>query len=189
MHTWLLQRLSAPIQSKGEGPLKNAHRVFGGGMLGLSEVAWDVLDQIWDIDYMGAAEFEFGELPKCLTRMIKAKDNLERFEVTLTSSEIRKDNWRPVAGRITKKTVYVIAPKHLKEDVIATIKDLAKDKVRLKEYSMFHTALLKEHFVNDRDKEYIKACGWIDIKNDYMFFTSEKMFKETDAVLFGGEFK
>jgi len=68
--TWLLQRLKkSRYNPDSKSPLAKAHRVFGGGMLGLNEKQWDLLDPIFEIDYMGAAEFEFGTIPKCLKDM------------------------------------------------------------------------------------------------------------------------
>ncbi len=181
----LIQRLRKPIKKTGT-KLDIAHRVFGGGMLGLSEKGWDILDQIWIPDYMGAAEFEWGALPKCLSRLIQNRGNLTFFNFTIPGKSIKKswsiveDNFKPKDAK-----VYVICSEKDVEEVKTVILNLAKDDTRLKEGIRFNDTLQKSSF--SKEDQSRLPYGWIDIENDYMFFADSEMFENTKKVLFGEE--
>jgi len=64
----LWQRLEAPLPNANE-PGTKPHHVFGGAMLGLKPEGWAAIDPLFTVAYMGAAEYEFGELPKTLQRV------------------------------------------------------------------------------------------------------------------------
>ena len=91
--TWLVQRLEAPRPKTGN-PLDKAHRVFGGAMLGLTEQAWDVLDQVCTVDYMGSAEYEWGNLPTSLHALAEDSEKLVGFEFAIKANKIGKPYWR-----------------------------------------------------------------------------------------------
>jgi len=64
---WLIQRLKKPYQSNGQGLEKLGFKdnpfAFGVGLLngGISPEAMDLTREIWRYDYMGSAEFEWGD--------------------------------------------------------------------------------------------------------------------------------
>ena len=191
--SWLLQRLCPP-RKIASGILANAHRAFGGEMLGLTDGAWDILDKIWDIEYMGAAEFEIGILPKCLGRMIeyRAGENLIAFKVEIKGSDVKCDfitGDRRIDKRIVDKvkkqkhSVFVLAKGEQASAVTSNILAVAKGDARLKEWSNFEMALQSD-VRRDEGVAVVGTCGWIDIQNDFMFFTSEEMWTNTAKVLF-----
>jgi hypothetical protein len=65
---YLVQRLQRPYKGKEGGLIKDDPNIFsfGGGFKngGLSKQAMDIFKELFRFDYMGAAEFEFGAVPK-----------------------------------------------------------------------------------------------------------------------------
>ena len=53
---------------------------------GLSSEAMDLIRGIWAFDYMGAAEFEFGAVPKALQKI--AASDLTSFTISVPPSEV-----------------------------------------------------------------------------------------------------
>ena len=92
--SWLIQRLNKPY---GENPfgLKDNPFAFGGGLVngGLSHEAMDILRGIFSFDYMGAAEFEFGAVPKALQTIAANAGNMIAFSFNIPLDDIEKD-WR-----------------------------------------------------------------------------------------------
>ena len=72
---WLIQRLHKPESFKLAGVETDNPFSFGGGLIngGLSKEAMDLLRPIFSFDYMGAAEFEFGEVSKALTALARSE--------------------------------------------------------------------------------------------------------------------
>lgn len=195
--TFLVQRLNKPIKKTG-GPLDNAHRVLGGGMLQLSEKVWNVLDPIFTIDYMGSAEFEFGAIPNTLQGLLRDKEELCAFQFEIKAKDIRPSwdrTWaaqdartaelkaakeagiKPKRAKKVKalkgRTVYVLCRKEHKEQVVDTIKRMAAGKQSLKDSAMFCEAL-------DPTKDYhLKTQGWLELNNGFFFFVDEAMWKAT----------
>jgi hypothetical protein len=93
---WLIQRLQKPWKiAEDANPLFKAMVAgaagpfsFGGGYVngGLSKEANKILGEIFQFDYMGSAEFEFGEVPKALGRIAKDVKDFTAFE------------WKPPKG-------------------------------------------------------------------------------------------
>ena len=71
--SYLIQRLGKP--TGGIGPFS-----FGGGFIngGLSNEGAKAISSICIFDYMGAAEFEFGALPKALDSMALSAEKSEQ---------------------------------------------------------------------------------------------------------------
>jgi len=189
MSFYLMQRLLPPREKTGS-PLDIAHRVFGGGMLGLSESAWDLMDQLCRIDYMGAAEFEFGALPKFMRSWQERAD--EGFD--LWCFKMRPGEYKPNWDRewVTKgkpfpplqeRIVYCIRPKEGKygrEYIEDQFRRVARGSVRCKEDAMTRRAL------DPLESDYRKVSGWIVLTADCMIFVDEKMWRNF-AELFGGD--
>lgn len=160
--TNLIQRLMRPAKTK-EGALSNALEgfSFGGGYRngGLTSEAMDLLRPIFSFDYMGAAEFEFGALPKSLANIageIKAYGN---HEVKL------KDH-----------TIYVFCRNKDIDDIKKLIKDIYKDeyKLHLKEYPRLKDSLNEKEFTSN-------IIGWLELDNNFFFFKDKDAFdKLTD---------
>lgn len=170
----LIQRFLAPPKKTGS-PLDNAHRVFGGAAMQLSKEAWDLLDQIFTVDYMGSAEFEFGELPKCLTRIISANDLYVRGSTEVTpfndARKYRKDLKLPDP---TPKRVWFFCHQKHAELLPALLQQLAVTplKHRLQEDPRVAQTLDP---VSKFDGD---TQAWLDIQNDYFFSHNPEMFSK-----------
>lgn len=169
-------------------------QAFGGAALQLKQEAWDILYDILTIEHMGAAEFEFGALPKTLNQMchvelikfsflIKAKriqpnwnrQSKARKERHAYIAQCKREGVKPKRAKpiiaAADRIVYVICPAALKTPVEERILDLAANKCNdLKRDTGFTYALDP---VDERDK---RTCGWLDLDNNFMFFTDNEMW-------------
>lgn len=159
--TWLVQRLNKPSANKVAEVF-----AFGGGLKngGLSEKAMSILRSIFSFDYMGSAEFEFGAIPKFFQAISKNAGLYSTWETEINGT-----------------VFFVIGTTALKSGINQIISDLSDKKVSLKEYSCVDVVCGKSMFVK---KEDCRNIGWMDLDNEYMFFTDESAFKST-ATLFG----
>mgnify|MGYP006283653309 CR=1 FL=1 len=176
--SYLVQRLRDPHP----GHEKNLF-TFGGGLKngGLSDEAMDLIKGIFSFDYMGAAEFEFGALPKALNSIA---DNIKDY--TTWSATIKAKS-----GKSEKKgLVYVISKKDWKPEILRRLKAWAKEFSReypTKEAVMLNTAITKTYGYGGKEiAEFMLTKGWIELDNGYMFFTDKEMFEKTKK-LFGLE--
>lgn len=156
---YLIQRLEQPRES----PLPFN---FGGGYKngGLSEEAMSLLKNIFSFDYMGSAEFEFGELPRAFQFIARNHEKYNSMEFVVKTKENNK------------AMVYVLCNREDSSDVRDWIKKKASD-----EYSMGHT---KERVglnqaINDSK---CRWKGWFDIDNGFFFFIDKEMFEKTKTL-------
>jgi hypothetical protein len=191
--TYLVQRLRKAPQSEF---LAKAEQVFGGGMLGLGAEAWKILQAIFSIDYMGAAEYEFGTIPRVIKGMAEDAANLRAFQVVISAKDV-EPNWargrpartakgkprkkQPVIPPISDRTVYVLARESQRAEIPAMLRLLASNKQRLKCGSRFPEALDP---VEERDSE---VCGWLELTNGFFFFLDQDMWQKTTRLLTGRE--
>lgn len=169
--TWLVQGLKQlPKPSKGH--LSNAHRVFGGHALGFSDSGWDVVDQLFGLQYMGAAEYEFGALPGALHEIGEARADYTSGVLRLGRTNFPR-NYRTSQETDTRvpRDVFYICPKDLVSEVETRIKEIAKDKVRIKNGCRLPSAL---HPADDSDLSWV---GGLDLNNRFFFFVDEPTFK------------
>jgi hypothetical protein len=150
--TWLVQRLEPRPDptKKDKAMLIDQTFGMGGGGGQLTDEAWKLLYDIWRFEYMGAAEFEFGAIPKALQAMVNGPE---------------LKSWVTAFG---KKTVYVVGAAGLENEIVERLMELCEDQVRLKEHSNFPEALeIKE--------TRFKVCtvGWLELNNGF-FFTIDK---------------
>jgi len=94
LSTRRVQRFNAKPETEFSA---KATQAFGGGMLQLREEAWEVLQSVVDIHYMGAAEYEFGALPKCLSAMVEGREHLKLWDFTIKGKDVKPDWWRKSA--------------------------------------------------------------------------------------------
>jgi hypothetical protein len=87
--TYLVQRLTAKPKSEFHAA---ASKVFGGGMVGMSEEGWQIIHSICNLAYMGAAEYEFGVIPSCLSALAIDSKKLAAFPLTIKRADIQP-NW------------------------------------------------------------------------------------------------
>lgn len=159
---YLIQRLKLPFNSSG---LLEALS-FGGGLSrgGISKEAFDIISKIWSYDYMGSAEFEWGDVPKSLDRIVRMK-NIVAFDFTVTATcyDFRSNKKLKNDG-----VVYVLCDVKFKDTIKEYISNLAKE---TNEYHTKEWVGLNNSICNESD-----VVGWHDIRNDYLFFTNKEMF-------------
>lgn len=145
--TYLVQRLLKPKEAIN--PFS-----FGGGLKngGLSNDALNLIGKIWSFDYMGSAEFEFGAVPKTLSKI------LEYSNKNATNGEIK-----------LIKPIFYLCEKNMKKNVEERIKQIAKEKIAyLKEPTFLKESLMGKNFYD--------YAGWLELNNNFMFFIDEEMF-------------
>ena len=181
--THLVQRLLPPTKGRLGGPGGIApHRVFGGAMLGLSEKAWDVLDAVCTVDYMGAAEYEFGKLPTTLNAIVDLTKTgvLRSFAFTLAPHE-RKLSWdrtwhgtkRPLPPAQTV-TLFGFCKESDLPEVQDRIRALANEDKSF--YVKGSTNLVSSLDLTSREADRT-PCGWIELDNLFMFFSDRNMWE------------
>jgi len=180
--THLVQRLMRPYKTDGDSNmdklLKANPFAFGGGLKngGISEDGMEMIRNVFQFDYMGASEFEWGAVPKALAKVYKNAKDYIAYE-TLIPWKYR--NWTPRLKKSEttkgKSLVYIICHKEWMRDVIDFIKRQAANpynkKDFLKEVTLLQGALAKP---DDRH-----PCGWLELDNSYFFFTDKKMYEGT----------
>lgn len=167
-NTWLVQRLNKKPTSAF---LAKAEQVFGGGALQLKPEAWALLQSIFGIDYMGAAEFEFGALPKSFQELMRDSERLIAFEMSVTP--------------FPDATVYVLCRKEHEVGAREIIELIAQDKLRLKESTYFQRAF--DPTVQKGDLS-TRTCGWYELNNGFFFFKDKEMWEKTVKMFKDGEY-
>lgn len=177
--THLVQRLLPPTKSRLGGIAP--HRVFGVAMLGLSEKAWDVLDEVCTIDYMGAAEYEFGTLPKSLREFVALSKAgaLRSFAFALAPHERKLSSDRTWWG--TKKplppaktvTLYGFCKESDLGEVQDRVRALANEDKSF--YVKGGTNLVDSLDLTRREAGRV-VCGWLELDNLFVFFSDREMW-------------
>ena len=205
--SWLIQRLRLPPRT----PLMaKTSRVFGGGGLGLAPKAWDLLQEVLDFDYMGAAEYEFGIIPATLGALVRDRDSLLAFKVRLKRADIPPNPEWAWRGKEARKRVIAAAkaagkkPPRARKHNFVSAQRVVSDSVVLYaigrrqhrvEIETRISELAKNKLrvrdstsllaaldpITDADRE---RCGWLELDNGFFFFTNETMWRDT-ASLFG----
>lgn len=189
---WLIQRLKRPFGDNRD--LGARIFAFGGGLRngGLTKEALELLQEIFNFDYMGSAEFEYGSVPKALRSMVASALDLSTSSFEIDQGDIIVDKWemkyfkKPVKG--LKKTVYLLAKKTHQEPAEKYIRKLCDvAPPRLKEHPMFRNTLLEPSDPNEDWRR--ETQGWLDLNNCLFFFTNKDMFEKTCALFMGKEVK
>lgn len=184
--SYLIQRLRKPMDYSKLG-FKTNPFAFGGGLKdgGLSTEASKLLSNIFEFDYMGSAEFEWGAVPAALQFLAEqttAKNIVAGvIDVSKPEDQARSD---------IRELVYFICPLTYKAEVINRIKELRnvggygniKSTIQLKEHCG-----LKEWFdeKDPRRVEYAKKnIGWLELDNGFIFFTDKEAFDKF-CIMFG----
>jgi hypothetical protein len=154
-------------------------------MLGLSEGAWDVLDELCTLDYMGAAEYEFGTLPRKLSDLLDlAKaDSLRSFAFALSPGERKLSYERQSHYFKSRKPlppaqtvcVYGFGRDTDLEAIQERIRILAWDReaFHVKCGTRLADSLDRDLFTPDQDP----VMGWIELDNLFMFFSNQSMWE------------
>lgn len=160
--SYLVQRLREP--KNYDNPFS-----FGGGLQngGLSDDAMSLIRPIMSFDYMGAAEFEFGAVPKAFNTIARHK-NLIAWSFKVEKVKL----WPDV--KECDKLVFAIAPAEWLNEIETRVLNWAlRDEDGLKEPTRLGDALLPE-------KEWHSEIhGWLELDNGFMFFIDEEMWHKT----------
>jgi hypothetical protein len=174
-HTRLIQRLDAPRGQ--DNPFS-----FGGGYKngGLSDDAMELLRGVFSFDYMGAAEFEFGAVPKALSAIANLSSKGE-YAAWSFAPKLRKPDKSKLSVP-AHDTIYVVAPRAQRGEIEALITHLANERWNsdLKETTHLNAVLWPDDNWSARFK------GWLELDNGFFFFVDEVMFNKV-ANLFGIE--
>lgn len=178
-HVRLVQRLLKPKIKP------NIFHAFGGGLLngGFTSEAMKLLQNVFEFDYMGAAEFEFGGVPQALNSIAIRAADFVNFSLTIRRDKIapNPERERPLGPKKllppipeTTATLYILCHKQDKDWVKSFVKNLAKNPypLRLKENPMLNYALDP---LSEYDSRYV---GWLELGYGFMFFTDKEMFEK-----------
>lgn len=176
--TYLIQRLLPPFENpKPKLEALTEAFSFGGGLQngGLSEEAMNLLRPLFRFDYMGAAEYEFGAVPKALSKMFENRGKYKKFVLMVPRAMIKKLPWRERDHK--EKTgsakVYVFCeaedwPEVEKRLTALITNELGSKTPRLKEG--MNSYVFKYEPV--KDPSYPRTFAWLEIDNGF-FFTED----------------
>lgn len=156
---YMIQRLKIP---KGEGgnPFE-----FGCGLKrgGLSEEAYAMLNKIFNFDYMGNGEFEHGGVQRAFHDIQEFA-----FEKKLVKNALE----------VGEGSIFYICHKGVESDVRKSLKRLLKEDemARTVEWVGLGSA------IKSAERKPGDIAGWIDIKNNFMFFVDRTMFEKMAGV-------
>jgi len=171
-NTNLVQRLKKPF--KTEGKLQNLSNAFafGGGLIngGIPEDGMKLLKDVFRFDYMGAAEFEFGAVPKALAQIAENFEKLVAFtlHVPYKYKAWDKDEKKGI------KPIYVICEKEHRDEVVIRIKKFAT----VSHHNTKRRLCLYESLAKDKLDDY-DIVGWLELDNGFFFFSDKEMFDKT----------
>jgi hypothetical protein len=171
---YLIQRMTKPRRGKDGKVFVNPFN-FGGGYVngGFTDKAWEIIKEIVAFDYMGSAEFEFGDLPRSFFQIAKNHTDYMAFWLLINSTP-----------------VHFICRKDMQTIVIEWLKKLSLGKCHLKEASHFQRAVGNldkwDQDYLDREKKkdptftphWMQTIGWIDIEHHFMFFTDKEIYEQ-----------
>jgi len=206
MQTGRVQRLKRPPTTEWQAKVTQA---FGGQNLLLKDQGWKVLQKIFDFDYMGAAEYEFGAIPNCFREMIQKRKDYEAFKFTILAGNITPGVWRDNKAQAMRR-------REIKEAKRQGVKPPRLNRKKLEEKAKLDVVTDKDIFVigpkgrqmeiheliravADR-KMYTKngagmdraldpegafdreTVGWLDLDNKMLWFLEEPMWLATQQM-------
>lgn len=158
-----------------------------------SRTGWRRIYNIISPEYMGAAEYEFGSIPKALESFVADSKKIAGGMFTLKTEEIIPNHKRsrivytkrghkplkkqPVHVPVTAKNVYVICQKEDADEVRNRIRLLALGKIRTKMGNGFAQALDP---MEDFDRQ---TTGWFEMSNGFLFFLDAVIFEQVLRIL------
>jgi len=177
--SWLVQRLHKPRRF---GPFAGNPFSFGGGLRngGLSDEAMELLGGIFAFDYMGAAEFEFGAVPKTLQGLARDVTLLTAYTITVSLATV-PPSWRAKNAPTPSgdATIYVLARRTEAAEVTKRITAWTRKEFPHLKESLRLTSALRPATEYDAD-----TVGWLELSNGFAFFTDRSMWERT-CDLFG----
>jgi hypothetical protein len=186
-----VQRLTAAPKTDFHARIDQA---FGGGAVGLSTEGWRAIQSIFSLDYMGAAEYEFGTIPSCLKQLAHDAEHLVAASTVIPAKSI-EPNWnrqreartkrgtprkkQPVHPPIEDRTVYLLCRKADLDEVEKRVHLLAGGKISTKCGTRFSNALDP---ISDFD---CNVKGWLEVDNGYFFFLDKEMWAKATRMFTG----
>lgn len=146
----------------------------------------------FSFQYMGAAEYEFGSVPRALNdfasgTLVYGSFLLRGDEIPVSykksrpactkAGKLRKK--QPVYPPVADRTIYIICRKGDEAEVQNRVRLLAKGEIRPKMGTHFAMALDP---VEDFDRE---TQGWFEMDNGFFFFLDHSMWEKTVQALTG----
>lgn len=185
--TKLIQRVSCPRpnRSANVSPL-----AFGGGLHygGLKPEARDLISSVFQIDYMGRAEFEWGALPDAL-RLISTYAAAGTLEM-VTRTYVLKDillEWKSLKRRQEENgTLYIIGNKSDMEEICRRMDLIIYDessvsqgtrKYRDKDIALVEGTKLNYYLTCEPAYDY-PIVGGLELDNGFFFTADESMAKK-----------
>lgn len=161
--SYLVQRLQQPRTGR-LGAMTEAFS-FGGGFKngGLSEEAMELIRPAFSFDYMGAAEFEFGAVPKTLRDMVERRDKLVARFIDFTVDGVNHK-------------IYLICEEEQIPEIANFLTVDFIGKARLKAPTNFRDSLKP---TNEWHKDTI---GWLELDNGFFYFRDEEAWRRTAAL-------
>lgn len=187
--SWLVQRLRKPPPQHATARFMDNPFSFGGGRKngGLSSEAMGLLREIFSFDYMGAAEFEHGAVPRAFQRLAECDELVASvFPIPLVDVPPHwKDRRKSAPGG--SAWVYILCRKVDEGEVqrrITTWATTREHELKPPDSLMEPTNLASS--LRPHDEWDTERCGWLELDNGFMFFTDKEMWAKT-AGLFGIE--
>lgn len=203
--TSLVQSLTRPPKSDFHAKLSQA---FGGGMMAMSKDQWACLQQVFDIHYMGAAEYEFGAFPQAIYRLIEDRKGYDAWSFVIPKEKIKPNYWRSnIVDRLRQAQIAQAKregkkPPRLNREKLAQAAKVTvlgdktvwvfgpKDRHPEVEEMILEVARSEMWIKNGSSMERAldpdpgtdydsRFCGWFDLNNRIFWFTDEKMWSET----------
>lgn len=159
----LIQRLKEPVGY--DNPF-----VFGGGLKsgGIGKENMDILMQVFSFDYMGAAEFEFGAVPKAFDKVIENASDYVKGSLTAHWKTLQWKTGNHLEG---DDEVYFLCHKDQVQEV----------KKRIGGWAMGNNLSChpKEGVRLDSSFDDKYFHGWFELNNGFFFFTNKTMWENT----------
>jgi hypothetical protein len=118
-------------------------------------------DNMWCLDYMGAAEFEFGALPQSLREIAS---DLDSYVITPVEPKVIAYDGR---------RLYILSKQEHVDDIQKLIPGLKDGTTRLHELTYLKESLAKPGTIESLSR-YVQFDGWWDIDNNYMLILGER---------------
>jgi len=187
--SYLVQRLNPP-HGGADNPF-----AFGGGMKngGLAEGAMELLRPIFSFDYMGAAEYEFGDVPRAFQKIAEyaSEGRAALFGIVIPNSEVDTAHLKDWGSRKKVKVppgeshVYIICHADWCDEVETRVRAWAAKNWRTREdeHDIRDATNLPARLIPQEDS-YWDTIGWLEMDNGFLFFTDADAAEKT-AALFG----
>lgn len=164
---WLIQRLEKP---KRPTQYPTTPFTFGCVPNGkLSKEALELLRGVWSFDYMGAAEYEFGDVPKALSVLASsacATGVLEMSYSDVKKPYVPRDEKLPV--KKGKFPIYFICPASDADPCVEAIKAVVTDKKEIRDGLRLVDSIY--------GRPYADIVGWLALDPAFMFFIDQEMW-------------